>query len=162
MNFNWHKKTPLVVFSNYFRNFTTFSTQFHFFIPKPLFLAMSNLQNIANVAIEKLRKAKKISREDMAVHLDISLEAYRKIENGVTKLSLDRLAQICEILGTSIIDILNENNEKFNIKEVKDNVIGVNTGTVNHDIDKKIEHRLLELEEKVRLLTLVVHRVMGE
>jgi transcriptional regulator with XRE-family HTH domain len=64
---------------------------------------MTNLQNIANVAIEKLRKAKKLSREDMAVHLDISLEAYRKIENGVTKLTLDRLAQICEVLGSNFI-----------------------------------------------------------
>jgi transcriptional regulator with XRE-family HTH domain len=132
-----------------------------FYINIRIFI-MTNLQNIANTAIEKLRKAKKLSREDMAVHLDISLEAYRKIENGVTKLTLDRLAQICEVLGTNIVEVLNENNEKIHIGEVKDNIVGVNTGTVNHDIDKKIEARVAELEEKVRLLTLVVNKFMGE
>jgi transcriptional regulator with XRE-family HTH domain len=98
---------------------------------------MTNLQNIANAAIEKLRKAKKLSREDMAMHLDISLEAYRKIENGVTKLTLDRLAQICEVLGSNFIEVLDEKNEKYNIKEVKDKAIGVNTGTVNHETNPK-------------------------
>ncbi len=123
---------------------------------------MTNLQNIANAAIEKLRKTKKLSREDMAVHLDISLEAYRKIENGVTKLTLDRLAQICEVLETNIMDVLDDKNEKINIKEVKDNIVGVNTGTVNHETDKKLENKVLELEEKLRLLTAVVHKFIGE
>jgi transcriptional regulator with XRE-family HTH domain len=122
---------------------------------------MTNLQNIAKVAIEKLRKAKKLSREDMAAHLDISLEAYRKIENGVTKLTLDRLAQICDVLGSNIIEVLDEKNEKINIKEVKDQAIGVNTGTVNHETDKKLANRVQELEDKVPLLTLVLNKFMS-
>lgn len=59
---------------------------------------MSNLKNVASHAIEKLRKEKKLSREDMAHHLNLSLEAYRKIEKGITNLSLDRLEQICDIV----------------------------------------------------------------
>ncbi|MFN4146478.1 MAG: helix-turn-helix domain-containing protein [Runella sp.] len=123
---------------------------------------MSNLQNLANLAIEKLRKEKKLSREDMAHHLDISLEAYRKIENGTTKLSLDRLSQICEVLETDILKLLTPENEKYRVQEVKDKAIGINTGTVNHTQDKILENRLSQLEESVRLLTLLVHRFLGE
>ncbi|AXE16603.1 hypothetical protein DR864_02100 [Runella rosea] len=72
---------------------------------------MSTLQNVANFNIRKLRKEKKLSREDMAHHLDISLEAYRKIENGTTNLSLDRLEQICEVLETDIFRMLTPRTE---------------------------------------------------
>ena len=117
---------------------------------------------MANLGIERLRKEKKLSREEMAHQLDISLEAYRKIENGTTKLSLDRLSQICDILETSIIDILSPENRQYRINEVKDKAIGVNTGTVHHTQDKQIEERLAQLEESVRLLTLLVHKYIGE
>jgi len=73
---------------------------------------MSTLQNLAKINIGKLRKEKKLSREDMAHHLDLSLEAYRKIENGTTNLSLVRLEQICEVLGTDIFRILTPHTEK--------------------------------------------------
>jgi transcriptional regulator with XRE-family HTH domain len=119
---------------------------------------MSNLQNLANAAIEKLRKEKKLSREDMAYHLDISLEAYRKIENGITKLSLDRLEQICEILETDMLKILTTSEAKYQVGEVKDKAIGVNTGTVNHSADKSIETRMAQLEESMQALTLLVHK----
>lgn len=121
---------------------------------------MRNLQHLANQGIERLRKIKKLSREEMAHQLDISVEAYRKIENGTTKLSLDRLSQICDILETDIMHILNPEIINYNINEVKDKAIGVNK--INHVQDKPIEERLSQLEESVRLLTILVHKQLGE
>lgn len=124
---------------------------------------MPNLQNLANLAIEKLRKEQKLSREDMAHHLDISLEAYRKIEKGTIKLSLDRLEQICEVLETDMLKMLTTSDAKYHVGDVKDKAIGVNTGTVNHSNDKNeksIETRMAQLEESMQALTLLVHKCM--
>lgn len=102
---------------------------------------MSTLQNLANFNIGRLRKEKKLSREDMAHHLDISLEAYRKIENGATHLSLDRLEQICEVLETDIFKILAPHPEEYSLNEVNDQGMGTNTDTLNHGQDKNLETR---------------------
>ncbi|RDB05881.1 helix-turn-helix domain-containing protein [Runella aurantiaca] len=96
---------------------------------------MSTLQNLANFNIGKLRKEKKFSREDMAHHLDISLEAYRKIENGTTNMNLDRLEQICEVLEIDIFKILAPHPEKYSLSEVNDQGMGTNIYTVNHGQD---------------------------
>jgi hypothetical protein len=51
---------------------------------------------------------------------------------SVTKLTLDRLSQICEVLESNIMEILQERNDKYNIKEVKDKATAVNNGTIKH------------------------------
>jgi len=130
------------------------------FFLKPL-TQMSNLQNLANLAIERLRKEKKLSREDMAHHLDISLEAYRKIENGTTNLSLDRLEQICEVLETDILEMLASNNAKYQVNEVKDRATGINIGTINHPTDSQsLYDRIDNINENTKQLTLAVTELM--
>lgn len=52
------------------------------------------LQNIRD-----LRQEKKYSQEYMALRLEISQNAYSKLERGITRLTLERMAQIAEILG---------------------------------------------------------------
>lgn len=99
---------------------------------------MSTLQNLANFNIRKLRKEKKLSREDMAHQLDLSPEAYRKIENGTTNLSLNRLQQICEVLETDVIEMLASNNAKHQVNEVKDRAASINVGTINYPTDSPI------------------------
>ena len=56
--------------------------------------------------ISKRRKEKGFTYENIAFELDISPGAYRKIEIGETKLTIDRLFKISKILELPIIDLL--------------------------------------------------------
>ena len=63
--------------------------------------------------IKEYRKKKGYTYETMAHELDTSAAAYRKIELNQTKLTVDRLFQIAQILDAKVIDILgiNPNNQ---------------------------------------------------
>ena len=56
--------------------------------------------------IKTIRDKKGYSHEYMGHHLDISQVAYSKIEKNETKLSVERLYKIAEILETSVASIL--------------------------------------------------------
>ena len=53
-----------------------------------------------------LRSKKGYTYENMANELDITTAAYRKIETGETKLSLERLFKIAEILQESVSSLV--------------------------------------------------------
>jgi Helix-turn-helix. len=53
-----------------------------------------------------LRSKKGYTYENMANELDITTAAYRKIETGETKLSLERLFKIAEILQESVAGLI--------------------------------------------------------
>ena len=59
--------------------------------------------------IKRIRKQKGFSHENMAHELDISQVAYSKLEKSDTKLSVERLYKIAEILETKVGDILEVN-----------------------------------------------------
>lgn len=56
--------------------------------------------------IKEYRKKKGFSYENMAHELNTSAAAYRKIETNQTKLTVDRLYQIAQILEAKIEDLL--------------------------------------------------------
>ena len=59
--------------------------------------------------IEKIvqeRNKKGYTYENMAIELDLTTAAYRKIETGETKLTVERLFKISNILGIPIGDFL--------------------------------------------------------
>ena len=56
--------------------------------------------------IKEIRKEKGISHDAMAFDLGISQVAYSKIEKNETKLTLERLYKIADILNTKIYDLL--------------------------------------------------------
>lgn len=59
--------------------------------------------------IKALREARNYTQKEFASHVDISLSAYRKIEQGVNKgLSLANLERIADILDTTV-SILTDN-----------------------------------------------------
>jgi len=66
---------------------------------------------IKKIATTRIRKG--FSYENMANELTITPAAYRKIETGETKLSVERLFQISEILNTSLPDLLEIGNDVF-------------------------------------------------
>jgi len=56
--------------------------------------------------IKLCRRERGLSQLDVAEGLHISLKAYQNIENGLTKIDLDRLGQIANILKLDITDFI--------------------------------------------------------
>lgn len=74
--------------------------------------------------IIKLRKEKGFSLENMANELAISVAAYHKIEKLESKLTVERLLQIIEILNSSVAEIFNVQTENIYHQQIKDQGIG--------------------------------------
>jgi transcriptional regulator with XRE-family HTH domain len=81
---------------------------------------MTNLEKLGD-RIRLLRVEKKLTQENIANDLGISVTAYSKIERGKTNISILRLGQIAEVLGVSTLKITHpdmENNaDNFSVKE---------------------------------------------
>ena len=75
--------------------------------------------------IREIRKDRGYSHEYMAHLLDISQVAYSKIEKNETKLTVERLFKIAEILEAKIEDILDIKADKVYKQDLKDNSIGI-------------------------------------
>ena len=60
-----------------------------------------------------LRSKKGYTYENMANELDITTAAYRKIETGETKLSLERLFKIAEVLQESVSGLIEAAEENI-------------------------------------------------
>ena len=56
--------------------------------------------------IRRVRESKDFSQEYIATNLNISSQAYSKIERGETKMDLDRLQKIADILEVGVVDIM--------------------------------------------------------
>lgn len=68
--------------------------------------------------IAEIRSKKRFSYENMAHDLDLSTSAYRKIETGETKLTVERLFDISKILETPLNELINtDSQKKFNQKK---------------------------------------------
>jgi transcriptional regulator with XRE-family HTH domain len=60
--------------------------------------------------IRKIREVRNYTQEYLAAKLNISQNAYSKIELGYTKMTVDRLFHIAEILETNAVDIITTDN----------------------------------------------------
>jgi transcriptional regulator with XRE-family HTH domain len=68
--------------------------------------------------IRKVREYRNYTQEYLAAKLDISQNAYSKIELGYTKLTVERLFQIGQILEVDINTFLNDLSEPIQINSV--------------------------------------------
>ena len=89
--------------------------------------------NALCLRIRKIRETKELKQENMAHLLAISQKAYSKIETGTTKLSVERLIEIANLLEVDVAELL-----KANTKEVQ-----IESG------DNFNEQRIKQLEEAV-------------
>jgi len=70
-------------------------------------------------SIRKIREHRNYTQEYLAAKLKISQNAYSKIELGYTKITIDRLFHIADILEVSSVELLNgENADPINILSV--------------------------------------------
>ncbi|MBQ6878873.1 MAG: helix-turn-helix transcriptional regulator [Bacteroidales bacterium] len=56
--------------------------------------------------IRRIRKSRKMTQEDMAARLDISLTAYRDLERGSTNIMNANIFKIAELLDISVEELL--------------------------------------------------------
>ena len=68
---------------------------------------MSLDYTIIGERLKKAREAKKLTQQELAEQIDMSVAFLSKIECGKTHINLTRLNQICSILGTTEGQILN-------------------------------------------------------
>jgi transcriptional regulator with XRE-family HTH domain len=68
------------------------------------------LKNIGN-NIRAIRLEKKLEIKQVAAMLDISIQAYGKIENGKTDLNISRLFEIANLLKVEFAQILHTNGD---------------------------------------------------
>ena len=64
--------------------------------------------------IRKVREYRNYTQDYLAAKLEISQNAYSKIELGYSKITLDRLFHIALILEVEVMELLNFDVEKFN------------------------------------------------
>lgn len=93
-----------------------------------------------------IRTQQKISQDQMAERLDLTPQAYSKIESGKTKLSLDRIQQIAQILNIDVTELIHNNdngvflliNENLNNGAIiyHGNQQSINEQELKHDNEK--------------------------
>ncbi len=93
-----------------------------------------------------IRDLKKLSQENMAAMLGLSVIAYGEIERG-NDIKLSRLNQIAEKLGTSATKILGFEESISNFFDQCSGAIGLNNGHQNNNYDQReMQHKLEKAE----------------
>jgi transcriptional regulator with XRE-family HTH domain len=112
--------------------------------------------------IKKFRELRNFTQEHIAKQLDMTPQGYGKIERNEVELSIQKLATITEILGTTIQDILGFDEKfVFNSKEFKDQYNGVNYHNARTEEIKEIyESRITDLQQEVIYLRAMLEKVV--
>ena len=71
---------------------------------------MSNVKIVAG-NIKTARLYRNYSQDYLALKLNISQNAYSKIELGYTRVTMDRLFMIAEVLEVDVIDLISGNGK---------------------------------------------------
>ncbi|MFC6101862.1 helix-turn-helix domain-containing protein [Olivibacter domesticus] len=61
--------------------------------------------------IKNQRRVKGLSQTDMAKRLNIVLKTYQNIESGITRLDIDRLMQIAQLIDLDLATVFQLNRE---------------------------------------------------
>ena len=65
--------------------------------------------SIIGERLKKARKNKKLTQEQLAEKIDVSVAFLSRVERGDVKVNLNRLNQICDILGVTLVYALTGN-----------------------------------------------------
>ncbi len=103
--------------------------------------------------IKEKRKLQGLSHENMANELKISPSAYNKIERQETKLTVERLLQIQQILDVSLTEFFDLKTENIYHQDIKDNGIGhQEVQNLYHDNREMAEKFIQSLQEEILFL----------
>ena len=99
--------------------------------------------------IKDIRNIKGFSYENMATDLKMSASAYRKIENGETNLTVERLFQIAEILQTPVNKFLGEKVSPVYYQNNNETAIGnQNFDNYYHQENRETTQKLISTMER--------------
>ncbi len=112
--------------------------------------------------IRKQREIRGFSQEYMADALNISQASYARLENENTKVTVERLYKIAEILESSIIDFFEV--DKVTIQNQTNNEGAYANGYVQnlHIENKEVYEKLLKSkDEQIRLLNNTIEQLLS-
>jgi transcriptional regulator with XRE-family HTH domain len=112
--------------------------------------------------IRKAREKKGFSQEYMAEILNISQASYARLENEDTKITVERLHKIAEILEANIIEFFD--TDKMVIQNQTNNEGSFGNGYVQnlHIENKEIYEKLLKSkDDQISLLNKIVEKYLG-
>lgn len=95
--------------------------------------------------IRFLREQKKLRHEDMADRMGISSSTYGRLESGETRMDVERLKKIADVLDVSVDELLNSEPMVFH---VSNNSGGTNNGYVGQLIPEEFVERLMRRYEE--------------
>lgn len=95
------------------------------------------------IRIKRIREYRNFTQQYMADRLELSQNAYCKIENGTTKLTTDRLDSIARILDVPIESILSSEKQVFNLEN---NTIEKFYGYIEnlHEENKELQQKQIQ------------------
>ena len=109
--------------------------------------------------IRKLREKQGFTQEYMAAKLGVAQASYARMENGETKMTIERLSEIAALLETDIIDFFDSSKitiQNQNIEGAFGNGYVENLHMENKETYEKLieqyEQRLKEKDEQIALL----------
>lgn len=103
----------------------------------------------------KLRKAKNLSHERLALELDISKTALINWENNKSKPSIDNLMKICDFFETDVYSLLEDvSNVNFSNAQFKGSnyVVNPNNSTINFNNSPELINQILDNQSKINHL----------
>lgn len=126
------------------------------------------MNNSIGENIRKHREFKGFNQEYMAHELGINQSSYAKIEKENTKLTVDRLQRIAEVLEVEVSSLLNSSKQNVfnqtNEKESNGSVYGYieNLHIENKEITEKLlqskDELIKKLEEQIGLLQNLIEK----
>jgi transcriptional regulator with XRE-family HTH domain len=110
--------------------------------------------------IKEIRKDKGYSHEYMAHLLDISQVAYSKIEKNETKLTVERLFKIAEILEAKIEDVLDIKADRIYNQDLKNTSIDHQETQNMYQDNKEVYEKLIaSKDEQIALLKSYINEI---
>jgi len=107
-----------------------------------------DIMDIARLNIKKKRKLKGLLQQDMAEKLNMNIRSYQNLENGDTRLDLERLSRIAEVLDTKMEDLIK--SEGFIIHQEIKEASGSGSGTGiynNYGIEKEVFDKFMAAKD---------------
>lgn len=99
--------------------------------------------------IKTVREIKKLSQEDMAHKLGLTVSTYARLERGESRMYLQVLEEIAQILEMNVIDLLSVGEKNFVLIVGENGTATENCHTINNGIDAETMKALLKAKDDV-------------
>lgn len=99
--------------------------------------------------IKTVREIKKLSQEDMAHKLGLTVSTYARLERGESRMYLQVLEEIAQILEMNVTDLLSVGEKNFVLIVGENGTATENCHTINNSLDTETITALLKAKDEV-------------